>query len=126
MITYDWNCKTVDTRPTDGGKNNVVYNVHWRVTGTLDDGGEESHHTYTAIGAQELSSSDATDFVEFEDITISQIVEWTKEAIGEEGVVNIENNIQAAIEESKNPTSVTRTIEEPDVIEDTENPPALD
>tara|TARA_R110002074_G_scaffold192700_1_gene358511 strand:- start:182 stop:562 length:381 start_codon:yes stop_codon:yes gene_type:complete len=126
MITYDWNCKTVDTRPTEGEKNNVVYNVHWRVTGTLYDGGEDSPHTYTAIGTQQLSSSDATDFVEFEDITISQIVEWTKEAIGEEGVLEIENNIVTAIEEVKNPTSVTKTIEEPEVIEDTENPPALD
>jgi len=126
MITYDWNCKTVDTRPTEGEKNNVVYNVHWRVTGTLDDGGEDSPHTYTSIGTQQLSSSDATDFVQFEDITISQIVEWTKEAMGEEGIVNIENNIEAAIEESKNPTSVTRSIAEIEVVEDTENPPALD
>ena len=126
MITYDWNCKTVDTRPVEGEKNNVVYNVHWRVTGTLDDGGEDSPHSYTSIGTQQLSSSDATDFVEFEDITISQIVEWTKEAIGEEGVLDIENNIATAIEDVKNPKSVTKTIEEPEVIEDAETPPALD
>jgi hypothetical protein len=29
MITYDWNCKTVDVHPQEEGKTNVVYNVHW-------------------------------------------------------------------------------------------------
>ena len=28
MINYNWNCKTVDVKPTDGDLSNVVYNVH--------------------------------------------------------------------------------------------------
>ena len=37
MITYDWNCKTVDVHPQEEGETDVVYNVHWIVTG-VDDG----------------------------------------------------------------------------------------
>ena len=32
MITYDWDCKTVDTYPKHTGESDVVCNVHWRVT----------------------------------------------------------------------------------------------
>ena len=31
--TYEWNCKTVDVHPTEGEYTDVVYNVHWIVTG---------------------------------------------------------------------------------------------
>ena len=37
MITYDWNCKTVDAYVEQGGNDDVVYNAHWRVTGTKED-----------------------------------------------------------------------------------------
>ena len=39
MTTYNWNCRTVDAYPQDGDNTDVVYNVHWIVTGgnlTLD------------------------------------------------------------------------------------------
>ena len=32
-IEYNWNCRTVDVHPTEGDETNVVYNVHWEVTG---------------------------------------------------------------------------------------------
>ena len=37
MATYDWNCKKVDIHPQEEGKTNVVYNVHWVVTGVDGD-----------------------------------------------------------------------------------------
>ena len=33
-VAYTWDCKTVDVHPTQEGKSDVVYNVHWRLTGT--------------------------------------------------------------------------------------------
>lgn len=109
MITYNWNCKQVDTRPIDGEKNDVIYNVHWRVTGATEQEGEQ--YTYISIGTQQLNTKDLTDFVKFEDITHPQIVEWTKESMGEKMVSDIEANISSSIEENINPTSVLRTIE---------------
>ena len=37
MINYNWNCKTVDVKPTEGDLSNVVYNVHWIVEASKGD-----------------------------------------------------------------------------------------
>ena len=105
MITYDWNCKTVDVRPQAEGETNVVYNVHWIVTGT------EGDYTANNIGTQAVALDPETPFIPFEDLTNEIVVEWTKEAIGEDQVQAIEDSIASQIAELKNPTSVTMTIE---------------
>ena len=43
--TYTWDCKTVDTYPTHADQEHVIYNVHWRVTGS--DGTNEATHIGT-------------------------------------------------------------------------------
>ena len=105
MITYAWNCKTVDVHPQEEGKTNVVYNVHWVVTGIQED------YSATNIGTQVVSLSEVSDFIPLEDLTNETIVGWTKDAIGEEQVKAIETSIASQIEEEINPTSVTITIE---------------
>ena len=35
-ISYNWNVSTVDTYPTLDSNADVIYNVHWRITGTDD------------------------------------------------------------------------------------------
>ena len=34
---YNWNCKTVDVHPIEDNETDVVYNVHWIVTGVSDE-----------------------------------------------------------------------------------------
>ena len=106
MITYDWNCKTVDVHPQEEGQTNVVYNVHWIVTGVDGD------YSATNIGTQIVSLSEGGAFIPFEDLTNEIVVGWTKEAMGEEQVNQIEAVISAAIEDQVNPKSVTLTIEQ--------------
>ena len=106
MITYDWNCKTVDVHPQAEGETNVVYNVHWIVTGVEED------YTVNTIGTQVVPLDTENDFIPFEDLTNEIIVGWTKEAMGAEEVKAIEDSIASQIAELKNPTSVTMTIEE--------------
>jgi len=111
MITYDWNCKTVDVYPTEGEHSDVVYNVHWIVTGVSDEvDTQENPYSVTNIGTQTLSTSDITDFTPISEVTNEEVVEWTKAAMGEEQVEQIEANIQGSIELLINPTSVTMTI----------------
>ena len=97
-----WNCKTVDYYNHEhNGHEQVIYNVHWRVT---KKDGEYSEGMY---GVQSLNTDDIQDFVPFEDVT-SEIVEgWVKSAMGEEKVSNIEDGLDQLIEDQKNPTSVT-------------------
>ncbi len=106
MITYDWNCKTVDVHPQEEGETDVVYNVHWIVTG-VDDG-----FFATNIGTQVVPLDPESTFIPFEDLTNEIVVGWTKEAMGEDQVNQIETSIASQIKDQKNPVSVTMTIGE--------------
>ena len=105
-MTYAWNCKTVDVHPQAEGETNVVYNVHWVVTGTEED------YSATSIGTQVVPLNPEADFIPFEDLTNEIVVGWTKDAMGEEKVQTIEDGIANEIIELANPTSVTMTIED--------------
>jgi shikimate kinase len=106
MITYDWNCKTVDVYPQEEGETNVVYNVHWRVTGVKED------YSATNIGTQIVTLNPETEFIPFDELTNEVVVGWTKEAMSEEQVEAIEGSIASQIDELENPASVTMTIED--------------
>ena len=106
MITYDWNCKTVDVHPQEEEQTDVVYNVHWIVTGVDGD------YSATNIGTQIVSLSEGGAFIPFEDLTNEIIVGWTKDAMGADQVQAIEDSIASQIEDQKNPVSVTMTIGE--------------
>jgi len=113
MINYTWNCRTVDAYPQDGDYTDVVYNVHWIVTGTSDVIDPEGNpYSATSIGTQVLDTSEITDFIPFDELTNEQAVSWTKSAMGEEQVDSIEAGIQSEIDNLINPTSVTLTIGE--------------
>ncbi len=114
MTTYNWNCKTVDAYPQDGEYSDLVYNVHWIVTGISDELDPQGvAYNATSIGTQTLDVSDVTDFIPFEDLTNEQVVTWTKSAMGEEQVASIEASIQSQIDALITPTTVTLTIGEP-------------
>ena len=109
--TYTWDCKTVDTYPTHTDDNSVtqsdvVYNVHWRVTG--DDGTNNA----TNIGTQTLEVSDISSFTSFDSIAHSDVVGWVQAALGTERVSELESSLDAKLVEMATPTSVTRIIEE--------------
>ena len=118
MITYDWNCKTVDAYPQDGEYADLVYNVHWRVTGTSDElKPDGTAYSSTNIGTQSLDTSDVTTFIPFEDLTNEQVVTWTQSAMGAEQVASIEASIQSQIDSLITPASVTLVIGEQSVTE---------
>jgi hypothetical protein len=107
LITYNWNCKTVDVYPTEGEYTDVVYNVHWIVTGSDESVPPVQGRLY---GTQTLNTSDITNFIPVEDLTNEEVVAWTQSAMGEERVVEIEANIADQIFLILNPTSITLTI----------------
>jgi len=106
-MTYTWNNKTVDTYPSLEGNNDVIFNVHWRLTGKDDNGNVGS--TYGTIA---LDTTDLSSFTSFADITEEQINGWVETAMGEEDVQAKKDAIDAQIAEQVNPTVVTKTIGE--------------
>ena len=111
MINYDWNCRTVDARPLEEGETDVVYNVHWRVTGTSDELNPEGNaYSSGSIGTQIVTWNPEGAFIPFEDLTNDIVVEWTKSAMGVEQVTTIEASIESQINSLITPTSVTLLI----------------
>lgn len=108
MIKYEWDCRTVDVYPQNEEYTDVVYNVHYRVTG------EDSETAYRSdvIGTQMLTVSSISDFIAFNELTNEDVVSWCKAAMGQEEVAQVEATIAAAIEDQANPSSVTLTVGE--------------
>lgn len=107
--TYSWNCRTVDTYPThtdtnDVTESDVVYNVHWRLSGT------DGTHTATVIGTQTLETADLSSFTSFDTITHEDMITWTKAALGADRVTELEESLDAQLAELAAPSSVTLTI----------------
>ena len=114
MITYDWNCKTVDAYVEKDNEADVVYNVHWIVSGSSDAMDPQGNpYSATSIGTQTLDVSEITNFIPFDQVTNAEVVAWTQEAMGEEQVTNIEAGIASQIESMIHPTTVTLTVGEP-------------
>ena len=114
MTTYNWNCKTVDCYPEQDNEADVVYNVHWIVTGVSDQVDPQGNpYLATNIGTQTLDTSQITTFIPFDQLTNDEVVAWTKGAMGDEQAANIEASIQSQIDSLITPTSVTLTIGDP-------------
>jgi len=114
MITYNWNCRTVDCYPEQDSETDVVYNVHWIATGTSDQVDSEGNaYSVTNIGTQTLDTSEITNFIPFENLTNDEVVAWTKSAMGVDKVNNIEASIKIQIDSLITPISITLTIGEP-------------
>ena len=118
-ISYAWDVNTVDTRPSLGGKSDVVYNVHWRIQATDDDNtftdSEDNEVNYTSgsygsIGISTEDTESNEDFIEFEDLTTSDVQSWVEDAIGSDEVDGIKEGLDNQILEQITPTSETKNI----------------
>ena len=116
-IIYSWDCKTVDCYPTKDEEGteltDVVYNVHWRLTGTEEN--EGTTYSATVIGTQVVPADaiDPADFVPFDELTNEIATSWTTAAMGEEQVASLEASVASQIEGQINPTSITLVIGQP-------------
>jgi len=99
-IIYTWNVAQLDCCPEAGGQTDVVFTVHWTLSGT---DGTYSSRAYGSVG---LPTPEGT-FTAFEDLTEPLVIGWTHDALGAEAVASLEANGAAQIEAQVNPTVVT-------------------
>ena len=102
----DWKCKTIDEYTHEhNGHEQVIYNVHWRVTK------EDGDYSASSYGTQSLNTEDIQGFVPFDDVTSEMLNNWVWTAMGEEEVSRIEDGLDYQIEDQKNPSSETITLD---------------
>lgn len=116
-IVYSWDCRTVDCYPTKDEQgvelDDVVYNIHWRLTGTEEYDGKT--YTATVIGTQTVAADDIdpATFVPFDELTNEIATGWCTSAMGEEQVASLETSVANQIAGQINPTSITLVIGQP-------------
>jgi hypothetical protein len=112
MITFNWNCTTVEVLLTEGSYSDVVYNVEWILTGTSDqvDGDGNPYESFLE-GWEVLDTDNITEFVAFEDLTNEMVAQWVKDAMGPTQVSMLESNIQNNIDVQINPVTAIMKIE---------------
>ena len=102
----NWNCKTIDVYTHQhNGYEQVIYNVHWRVTK------EDGDYSASSYDTQPLNTEDIQNFTPFDDVTSEMVEGWVKDAMGEEKVSDIEESLNQQIEKEKNPSSETITLD---------------
>ena len=108
--TTAWDCKTVDVHPTEGSNADVVYNVHWIVTGTSSKKDPDGNFWQASnIGTQIVPAPTGT-FIPFAELKESDVEAWTKTAMGADLVAGTEASVVAAVALLITPTSITMTI----------------
>ena len=100
-IDYTWAVVQMDCYPEYQGEPDVVFTVHWTLTGT--DG------TYTGgvYGSVGLTLDEGASYTPYEKLTQSQVIGWVQAALGEEQVANYEKNVAQQIADQANPPVVT-------------------
>ena len=108
MNTYTWDCNTVDVYPTHEELTDVVYNVHWRLTGTDDT----DTYSATVIGTEMLSieTIQPEGFIPVADLTNAQVTSWVEEQMGVDRVAELKASVDSQIASLITPTSVTMHI----------------
>ena len=108
MNTYTWDCNTVDVYPTYDELTDVVYNVHWRLTGT------DATDTYSAtvIGTEMLSieTIQPEGFIPVADLTNAQVTSWVEEQMGADRVAELKASVDSQIASLITPATITMQI----------------
>lgn len=102
-ITFTWQFNPLVTFPTSSGYTDVVFKAFYQLTaatGSID---------VTAGGFQEiLPLSPSSSFIPFDNLTSPVMQQWVEDAIGEEGIANLKNDLAEKLEYKINPPTVTK------------------
>ena len=101
MITNTWNVVSMDAYPEKDGKQDVVFTVHWNLTGV---DGDNTGYVYGSVG---VTLDPSAPYTPYADLTLDQVIGWVQDTLGEEQVASYEANVASQIAEKQNPTVVT-------------------
>jgi len=103
-MAITWSIVQLDYALSEDGYTDVVNNSHWQCIDEDDAGNEARVYGTVAIPTDDLSN-----FPPYADITESQALQWTKDALGAEEVASIEANVAAQLQLIENPTEGSGT-----------------
>lgn len=110
-MTITWQVDTMKVTYTEGTLSDVVTSVAWRATATdgtfVDPDGMTRPLSSTTVGSIQVTPPDPDSFTPYSDVTEAQALGWAKDALGDERVSEIAEQVSASVQEKKTPTSGT-------------------
>ena len=100
-IINTWTVVQMDCYPEVDGETDVVFTVHWTLTGVDGD------YTGSVYGSQALTLDPGAPFTPYADLTEAQVIGWVQAAMGAEQVAAYEANVAGQIANQINPPVVT-------------------
>lgn len=104
-VTNTWNVVQMDAYPAYEGHTDVVFTVHWTLSGTETVSG--TVYNSGAYGSVGVSLDEGGTFTPYADLTEAQVIGWVQDALGAEQVASYEAYVASQIEAQINPPVVT-------------------
>ena len=95
-----WKISSMDRDLTQGSNENIITQIHWRASDADADGNTGS--SYGSVGVTLVGTPTA-----YADVTEADAIGWAKDALGDEQVTAIEENIASQIALMKTPITAT-------------------
>ena len=99
-MAVTWTISTMDRDLKSGDNENIITTIHWTASDTDKDGNTGS--SYGSVGVTLVGTPKA-----YADVTESDAINWTKNALGADEVKSIEDNIASQISAMKTPTTAS-------------------
>ena len=99
-ITNTWGVQQLDCYPEEDGETDVVFTVHWTLTGT------DGTYSGNVYGSQGVSIDPDAPFTPYADLTETQVIGWVQAAMGAEQVASYEANVAEQIANQIDPPVV--------------------
>ena len=100
-IVNTWNVVQMNEYPEFDGEQDVVFQVHWTLTGT------EGEYTGSVYGSVGVSLDAESQFTPYNELTLEQVIGWVQDALGAEQVAAYEANVAQQIADQQNPPVVS-------------------
>lgn len=100
-ITNTWTVTQMDCYSEAEGETDVVFTVHWTLSGT---DGTYNGSVYGTVG---VTLNPDEPFIPYADLTEAEAIGWVQEALGAEQVASYEANVATQIANQINPPVVT-------------------
>jgi len=101
--SYTWIIEQMDCYPTNP-QPDCVFNVHWRCN-AVDEATPPNQATI--YGVQTVIYNSAEPYIPYAQLTPSIVIGWVQEAMGPEGVAEVQANLDAQIAMLENPPVVS-------------------
>jgi hypothetical protein len=101
-ITNTWNIVALNCKPDVNGMLDYVVTSHWTLTAT------DGTYTGSVYGTASFEvDPERTDYKPYDQLTLEEVIAWTKASLGEEQVASLEFNVLSQIEAQINPSIVS-------------------